>query len=280
MMDKLSQANMRTAANVLKGEPVMLEGEHYRGRYFTLPDAPGKLLRAYDADTTAFERCKEVGDLIRQMEEVWEIPTVHPQFILTGREQFPAEKYLNFPAEMTALSISDKIEDAVDWKDALAQAASDPDIALEFDALNLKLAGVVNSIYWDGGMALDELMHIHQYVYSPGAPKTDRLILVDIEPFRTHFVPSLDSEATNESSRGQLMAIMPLIENLRHIEHATQTPSHSRDVIETMFEKVPAVGDDMEEFRWLLEEMLDTPIGTEHQERAYMDRMFAVLFEW
>lgn len=239
MVDKQAIHNQEIASRVLVSEPVPIADDMHKSRYFTLAEHSDKLFRAYDADTEGLLKARYMNSLVTELENTWGIPTVHPHFVVTAEAQPKHIRQLGWDPEMVVISMSDKIADAVPVEQALVDTRDNREIAAEFEALDEKLLEYVTNLFEKGGLFLGELIHYHQFVYSPSASQGNRLILVDVEPFLPVDIPAEHDDIFVEARQAELFeSLWPLINNLRRFEDVTGRPSRIREPVMELLESM------------------------------------------
>jgi hypothetical protein len=266
MVDPHAINNQEIASRVLAFEPVPIADDLHKSRYFTLAGQPDKLFRAYDADTEGLLKARYMNSLVTELEATWGIPTVHPHFVVTGEPQPEHVKELGWDPEMVVISMADRIADAISVEQALVGARDDAEVTAEFEALDDKLLAYVTNLFEKGGLFLGELIHYHQFVYSPGASKGNRLILVDVEPFLPIEIPAQHDYIFVEARKAELLdSLWPLINNIRQLEGAIGHASRIREPVTELLESLEPQDSTLRALQSSLGELLSTSPAKQQQ---------------
>ncbi len=147
------------------------------GKFFTYEDMPDKVIRWEGYAAEILHELPYVQRHLNDFEHIFGIPTVHTQFVLTGEEQSFDLEHNDYKLIM----VNDRIADAIPASEAL-ELDHDPSLTREFDTLSCRLLRHLRQVFEEGGTIMGEYCRYSQYVFSPSAPESKRLILVDVDP--------------------------------------------------------------------------------------------------
>lgn len=170
----------------LEGKLTQFDVEH-KNKFYEHQDMPGKLIRL---DKEAYETHKFLPYFkvfLKNIEEQFHIPTVHPEYAVTADVLPPLARQLGMkPSNIDVVTVMDKIE-GMPALEVLKQDEVPAEVVSEFDLLSQRMIEQLRHVYENGGFHCQEIYRYEQFMYSPAAKEGERLILVDVEPIGFYF---------------------------------------------------------------------------------------------
>ena len=203
---------------------------------YTHPGSSNKLVRWSEHVYDHLDIVYPLQDHLENLERVYGIPNVHPQFALSESPLAPASRFTAVRPEYSDIvAVVDNIEDGTTLESLMESNELNEEKVQEYDFLAQRLIAHLRDTYVYGGLFCTDFYHYNQYLYSESAPAGKRLILVDIEPIGLNVLPEPASRLPGGVPLQLIRAIVNFTEEVAELEHYTGTKlAASSELIELL----------------------------------------------